>query len=74
MKPYTMALLQQSALTIQNAPNFGPINPPVRLLCGPGPGNADPRVHAAMSLPQIGHMDPAQASISGRSLTMLSSK
>lgn len=52
-------LLQQSALTIQKAPTYGPLSPPPRLLCGPGPGNADPRVHAAMSLPQIGHMDPS---------------
>lgn len=52
-------LLQQSALTIQEPPPHLPLAPPVRLLCGPGPGNADPRVHAAMSLPQIGHMDPA---------------
>lgn len=29
-----------------------------RLLMGPGPGNAHPRVHAAMSIPQVGHMDP----------------
>mmetsp|Transcript_21304 Transcript_21304/g.66785 ORF Transcript_21304/g.66785 Transcript_21304/m.66785 type:complete len:443 (+) Transcript_21304:68-1396(+) len=34
-------------------------DPPKRLLCGPGPGNAHPRVHAAMSLPQVGHMDAA---------------
>ena len=33
-------------------------SPPPRLLCGPGPGNAHPRVHAAMSLPQVGHLDP----------------
>lgn len=33
------------------------LNPVRRLLLGPGPQNADPRVHAAMSLPQIGHMD-----------------
>eukprot|EP00392_Amoebophrya_sp_AT5.2_P016024 g16262.t1 len=31
--------------------------PVTRLLLGPGPQNAHPRVHAAMSLPQIGHMD-----------------
>nr|AZL94169.1 serine-pyruvate transaminase [Cardiosporidium cionae] len=37
---------------------LGPLAPPPRLLCGPGPGNAHPRVHAAMSLPQLGHMDP----------------
>lgn len=44
---------------IANAPQLGQLNPPHRLLCGPGPGNADPRVHAAMSLPEIGHLDPA---------------
>lgn len=41
------------------APQIGQLNPPHRLLCGPGPGNADPRVHAAMALPEIGHLDPA---------------
>lgn len=44
---------------IPSAPQIGQLNPPHRLLCGPGPGNADPRVHAAMSLPEIGHLDPA---------------
>jgi hypothetical protein len=28
-------------------------DPPYRLLAGPGPGNAHPRVHAAMTLPQV---------------------
>nr|AND95621.1 Alanine-glyoxylate aminotransferase [Chromera velia] len=47
--------------TVQKNPikEVGNLNPPTRLLCGPGPGNAHPRVHAAMSLPQIGHLDPA---------------
>ena len=45
-------------LVIQN-PKLEPTNPPRRLLLGPGPQNAHPRVHAAMSLPQIGHMDPS---------------
>jgi len=35
------------------------LNPPVRLLMGPGPSNADPRVLRAMSAPVIGHLDPA---------------
>jgi len=39
-------------------PTVGSFDPPPRLLCGPGPCNAHPRVHAAMSLPQIGHLDP----------------
>lgn len=34
------------------------LNPATRTLLGPGPQNAHPRVHAAMSLPQVGHMDP----------------
>lgn len=47
-----------SLLSVPNPlPCIGPLNPPTRLLCGPGPGNAHPRVHAAMTLPQVGHMD-----------------
>jgi (S)-ureidoglycine-glyoxylate aminotransferase len=36
-----------------------PINPPVRLLMGPGPINADPRVLRAMSAQLVGQYDPA---------------
>jgi len=39
-------------------PKANKFNPPPRLLRGPGPGNTHPRVHAAMSLPQVGHLDP----------------
>ena len=35
-----------------------PVNPPQRLLMGPGPINADPRVLRAMSLPLLGQFDP----------------
>lgn len=38
---------------------FSPINPPHRLLMGPGPINADPRVLRAMSSQLIGQYDPA---------------
>lgn len=31
---------------------------PSRLLMGPGPANANPRVLAAMTLPLLGHMHP----------------
>ncbi|OSX69269.1 hypothetical protein BU14_1678s0002 [Porphyra umbilicalis] len=44
---------------VAEAPQKGVLNPPPRLLCGPGPGNAHPRVLSAMSLPEIGHLDPA---------------
>src|SRR3954447_1147556 len=35
-----------------------PINPPDRLLAGPGPSNVEPRVLAAMQKPMLGHLDP----------------
>ncbi|MDQ7908874.1 alanine--glyoxylate aminotransferase family protein [Phytohabitans sp. ZYX-F-186] len=36
-----------------------PINPPPRLLMGPGPITADPRVLRAMAAPLVGQFDPA---------------
>lgn len=38
---------------------YDQINPPPRLLMGPGPINADPRVLRAMSAPLLGQYDPA---------------
>src|SRR3954465_13234049 len=35
-----------------------PINPPSRLLAGPGPSNVEPRVLEAMQKPMLGHLDP----------------
>ena len=40
-------------------PDSGPINPPARLLMGPGPITADPRVLRAMSAQLVGQYDPA---------------
>jgi alanine-glyoxylate transaminase / serine-glyoxylate transaminase / serine-pyruvate transaminase len=34
------------------------VNPPKRLLMGPGPSPVDPRVYAAMGQPIVGHLDP----------------
>jgi alanine-glyoxylate transaminase/serine-glyoxylate transaminase/serine-pyruvate transaminase len=39
-------------------PTISSLNPPPRLLCGPGPCNAHPLVHSVLSLPQVGHLDP----------------
>jgi len=39
-------------------PVVGPIDPPLRLLMGPGPINADPRVLRAMSAQLVGQYDP----------------
>jgi len=35
-----------------------PLNPPKRLLFGPGPSPVHPRVYEAMSRPIVGHLDP----------------
>ncbi len=35
-----------------------PLNPPERLLMGPGPSNPDPRVLAALGANPVGHLDP----------------
>ena len=37
---------------------YSELNPPTRLLLGPGPSNVDPRVLRAMATPLIGHLDP----------------
>ena len=51
-------MLPPTSLLVEKPP-VTQFNPPKRLLMGPGPGNAHPRVHAAMGLPQVGHMDAA---------------
>ena len=38
--------------------SFAPINTPDRLLLGPGPSNAHPKVLQALSRTPIGHLDP----------------
>jgi alanine-glyoxylate transaminase/serine-glyoxylate transaminase/serine-pyruvate transaminase len=35
-----------------------PLNPPVRVLMGPGPSDIHPRVLQAMGKPTVGHLDP----------------
>src|SRR6478735_2699945 len=42
----------------ENRMKLGPIDPPPRLLMGPGPINADPRVLRAMSTQLVGQYDP----------------
>ncbi len=44
---------------MENRNEIGELNPPTRLLLGPGPSDCDPRVLRAMSTPVIGHLDPA---------------
>jgi alanine-glyoxylate transaminase/serine-glyoxylate transaminase/serine-pyruvate transaminase len=39
--------------------DFQPLDPPQRLLMGPGPSMVHPRVSAALAAPTVGHLDPA---------------
>jgi alanine-glyoxylate transaminase/serine-glyoxylate transaminase/serine-pyruvate transaminase len=41
-----------------NAPRFPVLDPPTRILLGPGPGMPHPRVVRALSAPTLGHLDP----------------
>ncbi|NKC13761.1 MAG: aminotransferase class V-fold PLP-dependent enzyme [Gammaproteobacteria bacterium] len=45
--------------SIVNPKPLPQLNPPPRLLMGPGPVDVDPRVLRAMSLPMLGQFDPA---------------
>jgi len=36
---------------------IAPLDPPPRLLCGPGPSDVEPSVLAAMRRPMLGHLD-----------------
>ncbi|MGH7843588.1 MAG: pyridoxal-phosphate-dependent aminotransferase family protein [Candidatus Binatia bacterium] len=47
------------------------IDPPSRLLLGPGPSPVHPRVLDAMGLPVIGHLDPAFLKIMDETMVML---
>ena len=47
------------------------LDPPPRLLMGPGPVNCDPRVLRAMSMPMLGQFDPAFTGYMNDVMTLL---
>ena len=47
------------------------VSPPTRTLLGPGPSPVHPRVLQSLSLPVIGHLDPAFLKIMDESMEML---
>src|ERR1700675_4742979 len=49
----------------------GQLNPPTRLLLGPGPSDAHPRVLRVMAAPMLGHLDPAFLEIMAETQEML---
>lgn len=42
---------------------YPPLNPPVRVLLGPGPSEIHPRVLQALAAPTVGHLDPYYLSL-----------
>ncbi len=50
---------------------LAPLNPPVRVLLGPGPSDTHPRVLAALSKPTVGHLDPYYLELMNRMQQML---
>jgi (S)-ureidoglycine-glyoxylate aminotransferase len=46
------------------------LNPPARLLMGPGPINADPRVLRAMATPLLGQFDPAMTALMNETMAL----
>ncbi len=49
---------------------YGDIDPPRRLLMGPGPVNAHPRVLRAMSADMLGQFDPEMTAYMGETMTL----
>ncbi len=47
-----------------------PVDPPARLLMGPGPINADPRVLRAMSSQLVGQYDPSMTAYMGETMAL----
>lgn len=47
------------------------LNPPQRILMGPGPSDVHPSVYRAMSTPLLGHLDPAFLEIMNETMDLL---
>src|SRR3954463_8682279 len=50
---------------------FAEIDPPARILMGPGPSNVPPRVYRALMMPTVGHMDPTYFKTMDQTQTLL---
>ena len=50
---------------------FNRVNPPQRVLLGPGPSDVSPRVLAVLGAPTIGHLDPQYLAIMDETRAML---
>ncbi len=50
---------------------YAELDPPVRVLMGPGPSNVPPRVYRALAAPVVGHLDPAYVALMEDSKALL---
>src|SRR4030067_1139499 len=50
---------------------YKPLNPPQRILLGPGPSNVHPRITAAMMAPMLGHLDPYFVTVMEDTMSLL---
>lgn len=60
-----------STATASASAVYSPVEPPERLLMGPGPSNPHPAVLRAAAAPVLGHLDPAYLAILGETADML---
>ena len=51
--------------------HLSPLAPPSRLLLGPGPANVNPVILQALSIPPVGHLDPAFLALMDEIRTLL---
>lgn len=51
--------MASETFVVAKPPLFASLDPPPRLLCGPGPCNPHPRVVQALSATELGHLDPS---------------
>ena len=51
--------------------SYQELNPPYRILLGPGPSNIHPRVQMAMLAPLVGHLDPYFISVMEDTVNLL---
>src|SRR5260370_6331303 len=51
--------------------SFPALNPPRRILMGPGPSDTHPRVLAALGAPTVGHLDPYFLQVMNETQSML---
>lgn len=64
-------MIETTSATSTQGTAFAPVEPPERLLMGPGPSNPHPAVLRAASAPVLGHLDSAYLAILGETSELL---